>query len=421
MQYLHLLRRNPNYARLWSAQVVSLLGDWFNTIVLSALVVKYSDGSGVAISLLLLARFLQPLLVSPLAGVLLDRFDRRKLLIISDIARVVIVLGFLVVSSAHQLWLIYVLTIAQFSFSAIFEPGRSALLPAVVQRDDLVTANILGSVTWSVMLAVGGALGGLVAASLGTEIALLFDASTFAISALLIWLIPVQREAVAASTTAELPAGISFKDYMDGWRYARRHPATFATLLVKAGGNVGNIDAIMIVYATVLFVVGQDGSGSLGIMWCAFGVGAVLGPILLNRWNNGSVRAMRRLILIGYGLIAAGWFVLAGAPVLAIAALAIVIKAMGSSLYWTYSSAILQKTVPDRYLGRIFSLDMAGFQLLSVISIIITGIALELFGAAHVRGIVAVTGLCSLIPFVLWAYALRWMDRQPDLAAEALA
>jgi drug/metabolite transporter (DMT)-like permease len=126
---------------------------------------------------------------------------------------------------------------------------------------------------------------------------------------------------------------------------------------------------------------------------------------------------MRRLILAGYGFISVGWFVLAGAPALAVAALAIVIKAMGSSLYWTYSSAILQKTVHDEYLGRIFSLDMAGFQLMSVISIIFTGIALEVFGATQVRLIVALTGICSLIPLFLWAYALRWMDRRSTAAA----
>ena len=160
MNYFRLLQRNPGYARLWAAQAVSLVGDWFNTIVLASLVAKYSESSGLAISLLLLARFLPPLLVSPIAGVLLDRFDRRKMLIVSDIARIFIVLGFLLVQSAEQLWLVYALTVAQFCFSSVFEPGRSALLPSLVQRDDLVEANILGSVTWSVMLAIGGILGG---------------------------------------------------------------------------------------------------------------------------------------------------------------------------------------------------------------------------------------------------------------------
>lgn len=408
---IQLLRRNPAYARLWGAQAISLIGDWFNTIVLSALVARYTDGSGLAISLLLLARFLPPLIVSPLAGVLLDRYDRRRLLIISDVVRIFVVLGFLLATGPERVWLIYLLTVLQFSFSSLFEPGRSALLPAVVKREDLVAANILGSVTWSIMLAVGGALGGLVSGLLGSNTALLFDAATFAVSALLIWSIRLPRE-VTHPTKGKAHSTSGLRDYIEGLRYARRNPETLLTLLVKAGGNVGNIDALLIVYATGLFVLGEDGSGSLGVLWSAFGIGAILGPILVERWNNGSVRSMRRIILAGYGFIAAGWFLLAGAPVLAIAALSMMVKAIGSSLYWTYSSAILQKTVDDAYLGRIFSLDMAGFQLFSVLSIIVTGAALEAYGDGSVRIIVVVTGILSLIPLVLWAAALRYLDRR---------
>ncbi|KXK24678.1 MAG: major facilitator superfamily MFS_1 [Chloroflexi bacterium OLB15] len=415
MNYFRLLQRNPGYARLWAAQAVSLVGDWFNTIVLASLVAKYSESSGLAISLLLLARFLPPLLVSPIAGVLLDRFDRRRLLIISDIARIFIVLGFLLVQSAEQLWLVYALTVAQFCFSSVFEPGRSALLPSLVQRDDLVEANILGSVTWSVMLAIGGILGGVISGLLGTSAALLFDASTFAISAALIVSI---RMPLTSDSSAGKEQSASIKDYIDGLHYVRRHPATLATLLVKAGGSVGNLDGILIIYATVLFVVGQDGNGSLGILWCAFGIGAIIGPLLLNRWNDSTVRRLRRLILAAYALIAVGWFLMAGAPTLAFASFAIMVKAMGSSVYWTYSSAILQRTVPDNYLGRVFSLDMAGFQLAAVISIIITGIALESWGNDQVRAVTIFTGIASLIPLVLWAFALRWLEKQPEVQLE---
>jgi MFS family permease len=413
---LQLLRRNPAYARLWGAQAVSLIGDWFNTIVLSALVSAYTGGSGLAISLLLLARFLPPLIVSPLAGVLLDRYDRRLLLIVSDVVRIFVVLGFLFVTGPERVWLIYALTIVQFSFSALFEPGRSALLPAVVQRDDLVAANILGSVTWSVMLAVGGALGGLVSGLLGTAAALIIDAATFAISALLIWSIRLPADVTRPRQPVSGKSS-GLHDYLEGLRYARRNRETLLTLLVKAGGNVGNIDALLIVYATVLFVVGADGSGSLGILWSAFGIGAVLGPILVERWNNGTVRAMRRIILAGYVFITVGWFLLAGAPGLLLAAIAIIVKAIGSSLYWTYSSAILQKTVDDAYLGRIFSLDMAGFQLFTVLSIIVTGAALEAFGDENVRAIVVVTGVLSLIPLVLWAAAVRWLEHHRQAVA----
>ncbi len=146
--YVQLLRDNPNYARLWIAQAVSLLGDWFNTIALSTLVARFANQSGLAIALLLLARFLPPLLVGPFAGVLVDRLNRKRLLIFSDSLRVVVVLLFLLATGPEWLWLIYLLTVIQFSLSALFEPARSAIIPALVKPDDLVRANLLGSATW---------------------------------------------------------------------------------------------------------------------------------------------------------------------------------------------------------------------------------------------------------------------------------
>jgi predicted MFS family arabinose efflux permease len=206
--------------------------------------------------------------------------------------------------------------------------------------------------------------------------------------------------------------GISFQDFKDGLHYAAAHPPTAAALLIKLGGNVGSFDPVLIMYATALLVMGEEGSGSLGVLWSAFGIGAILGPLVISRLNDGSVRRMRRLIVIGYVFVSVGWFLFGGAPVLLVAALATVVKAMGSSIYWTYSSVILQKTVPDQYLGRLFSLDMAGYQLAVVISTLITGFAIEALGVGGVRQIVFWSGVASLVPLVLWTLAIPWIERQ---------
>lgn len=403
--YLALLRRNPDFARLWLAQAISLLGDWFSVIALSTLVAKYSDpqNAGIAVSLLLLARFFPPLLAGPFAGVLVDRMDRRTLLIISDAARCLIVLALLLVNSASTLWLLYALVILQMCFSALFEPGRSAILPSVVQPDDLVQANVLGSVTWSVMLAAGAAIGGTVASIFGTQIALIIDSCSFALSALLLYSIQVKLKNETVDARKGDPAKRSERGFVAGLRYAAVHPATAAALLIKLGGSVGSIDTIMIIYATQLFVVGEGGAGSLGLFYAAFGIGAVLGPAFIQRLNNGSVTKMRRLILIGYAFICAGWFLFGGAPTLLLAAGALIIKAMGSSIYWTYSSAIIQKIVPDEYLGRMFSLDLAGFQFATVISVSITGLLTNNVTGDQVRTVVFATGVISLIPLLAWS------------------
>src|SRR5258708_36263168 len=101
--YILVLRRRPGYLRLWIAAAVSLLGDWFTTIALSTLVARFSNGSGVAVGGLLLARFLPPVLVGPFAGVLIDRLNRKHLLIFSDAVRAVIALLFLFASRPDRL------------------------------------------------------------------------------------------------------------------------------------------------------------------------------------------------------------------------------------------------------------------------------------------------------------------------------
>src|SRR5678815_4347597 len=176
--YFSLLQLRPQFRSLWLAQVISLMGDWFNTIASVIIVSRYS-ASGLAVGGLFLARALPPFLLSPVAGVVADRFARRTILILSDILRACIVLGFLLVDRPGRLWLLYVLTVLQFSVSAFFEPARAALVPALVENKELLTANTLSSITWSAMLALGGAIGGLTASLFGVKVSLVVDALTF--------------------------------------------------------------------------------------------------------------------------------------------------------------------------------------------------------------------------------------------------
>ncbi|MBX3083823.1 MAG: MFS transporter [Anaerolineae bacterium] len=412
--YLRLLRENPAYTRLWIAQCISLLGDWFSTIALTALVAQYSNSSGMALTLLLVSRFLPPLIIGPFAGVIVDRMNRKRLLIISDISRFVIVILFLTVNDAAHLWLIYALTLIQFTFGSIFEPARSAITPSLVSPNDLVRANILGSVTWSVMLAAGAAIGGGVAAIFGTQTALIIDALSFALSAMFIMSIrlPTQPSAPTQAHPAKSQTG-----FRDGLRYIQQHPTTALALLIKLFGNIGNLDTFMAIYATKVFVVGEQGTGSLGIFYSVFGFGAILGPLILNRFNNGSVTTMRRLVAIGYVWITLGMFLFGVAPSLLIASAAVFLRAMGGSTYWTYSSVILQKTVPDHFLGRLFSIDFAGAQLAAIITFIVIGWLVDNTDPARISSLVIGTAVVTLIPLVLWILGITWAEKQEQITA----
>src|SRR5262245_65960743 len=124
--------RNPAFRRLWIAQAVSLVGDWFTLIALAVAVSHDSGGSGFAVGGLLLTQLVPTAVVGPLSGVLADRFDRRRLLVISDLTRVVIVLLLIPAVRAGALTPIYALALLHFTVATVFEPARAALVPGLV-------------------------------------------------------------------------------------------------------------------------------------------------------------------------------------------------------------------------------------------------------------------------------------------------
>ncbi|MFQ5351077.1 MAG: MFS transporter, partial [Thermoanaerobaculia bacterium] len=180
--YLELLRANRDFRRLWIGEMASLLGDWLNTIALYTLI-RQLTGSPVALGLVFIVKTLPFALASPLAGLLADRFDRKRLMIAADLARAVVVLGFLVIDTEAELPLLYGLIALQMMISAVFVPARSAALPNITTPRELLTANALSAATWSVLLAVGAAVGGFATEGFGTATVFVLDSASYLVSA----------------------------------------------------------------------------------------------------------------------------------------------------------------------------------------------------------------------------------------------
>jgi len=407
--YVDLLRRNVNYRNLWLGALVSQLGDWFNLIAAASLIADLTS-SGVAISYLFLARFLPLFLFSPLAGVLADRFDRRRLMVASDVLRALTVLGFLLVRDPDHIWLFYLLTTTQFALSAIFTPARTAVIANIVKHDDLVTANALDSFTWSTMLAVGSLLGGLVAAFLGNNTAFIIDAMTFLLAA---WFISrVSIPARLVDDRVEVSRGGWF-DFVDGLRYLRGEPFIMAISLVKGGGSLvwGAINVLEVNFAEQIFPLGGDGSTTLGIIYAITGLGTGFGPLLLRRWLGDDSGRLRWAITIGFWVLALGILGLAAAPTFALFAVATLFRTIGSGTVWVFSAALLQMVVPDRFRGRVFAFEFALLTLTQSMSIWWAGYAQDSLGWT-VRQVTAGAGVTGLAVGLLWlVFHLRTLSR----------
>ena len=408
-EYITFLQRRPKFRALWLAQVISLTGDWFNTIASVIIVNRYST-FGLAVGGLFIARALPPFLLGPVAGVAADRFDRRKILIISDVLRAGIVLCFLLVDRPERLWLLYLLTVLQFSVSAFFEPARAALVPALVEKDELLIANTLSSITWSAMLTLGGAIGGLTAALFGTRVSLIVDSASFLASAALVMSIPGEFRAEAVHAVES-----GWQNFVDGLKYVQNHVDVGLITLVKAMGQVGSFDIITALYAAHVFRLGQEGATTIGLMFTAFGVGAVIGPLITNRFGDSNAAWLRRAIWGGFACMPLAWFIVGTAPALPIALFGCVLRGMGGSINWTYSDVLLQMSVPNHLLGRVFAFDIAIFTLAVSISLWLTGSITDAFHLSPSM-IVLLLSIGSLVPLAVWSAALRWQSRHAEAA-----
>jgi predicted MFS family arabinose efflux permease len=285
-------------------------------------------------------------------------------------------------------------------------------MPSVLYRDQLVIGNTLSSVTWSAMLAIGAIIGGIVAELFGIQTALIIDAGTFLLSALIVMTLTVPdtpRSEIGQEQRVVIDK--AKRTFMDGIRYIRKNPATAAAIFVKAGQSFTSVDTILIIYGTSVFVLGEQGTTSMAILWSAFGVGAIIGPLITNRFSDESVRMLRRLIVVGYAMIVIGWVLWGLSPSLELLALAVVIRAMGSSINWTYSSIIIQKIVPDEYLGRMFSLDFAGFEMVMAVSVMITGILIDTIKIDNIQTIVFGFAIVAIIPLIIWSIIVQQLEQ----------
>ncbi len=398
--YLTLLKDNPRFRKLWLAGVISHLGNWFNYIAIFVLL-NHLTGTGHAVSWFLIAKFIPSTILGPAAGVLTDRLPRKMLMISSDLLRAGVVLCFLLIKRPDQVWMVYTLALLQESLWTFFDPARRASIPNLCQAHELNVANALGGATWSVMLAIGAALGGLVSAVAGWQTAIVLDALTFLVSA---WFLADLD--LPSLPKKQQPDKLSWQDYTgindlkEGCRYVLANRQVAALLLVKSGWALsGGIFVLLTVFGEQVFPIHGHGGGS-GILYSFRGLGAAIGPILAWRYLGEGRPAMLRAIGLSFFVACASYLVFSQAPTLLKAAPLVLLGHMGGSVQWVFSTNLLQRMVPDHFRGRVFAAEMALLTLVLSLSTYFTGAALD--AGVSPRTAMIRLALIFLIPGVLW-------------------
>ena len=397
--YFPLLKQNPSFRNLWYGQVISELGNWVNSIALYALILQLT-GSGMAMAAAMMAKLLPMVIISPFAGVVIDRMDRRTVLIASDILRCFTVLCFLIVESREDLWLVYALTLFEVALTGFFEPARSAILPSIVKKNHLVTANAISGATWSIMLTLGAALGGFVVSLFGVKVAFILDALTYLLSAWFIIKISYPNTKSEEPIKKNNSSGI--KGLLEGGRYLISHPIVLALALLKSGMAIkGGIMTLIPLFANRLWSDPAAVSMAVGIMFSSRGVGSAIGPILIRKWLGESPKILQGSILAAFFLGSLTLLAFSVSKNLWTASLFIGLSGMFGSIVWVFSTALIHLEADRQFLGRIFGIEMALLTLIMGISNGMVGVAVDSLQMTIQSVILWMSGL-YMIPGILW-------------------
>ncbi|MBI3208407.1 MAG: MFS transporter [Candidatus Solibacter usitatus] len=411
--YWRLIRGNANFRKLWLAQVISEIGDWMYTVAIYSQLLDLTGGAAKSIGIAFTMQVLPQMLVSPMAGVLNDVMSRRTVMIISDIARAVIVALMLVAQRMELIWLIYVLLFLETVFWATFEPGRSAVIPNITSGEETLLANSLGSITWSFNFAVGFSIGGFMAAVFGKQTVFIFNSLSFLLSASIIARTRFREPHMEHLPPFRLRSLFDFSQVLDGIRYVRNDSKLFATLLVKTGlGFMGANWVLVTVLGERKFPISFQGldpkaAGMMGmsiLMGCR-GLGALIGPGIGTFVAGHHPRRLRAGIAIGFLMSGVGYFLIGPANTIVLAGLCLVLAHSGGSIIWVFSTTLLQMNTEDKFRGRVFSAEFAFMTISMSVSSMLAGVFID--RGVEVGQVASWAGVIMLLPGLAWLFAQR--------------
>lgn len=401
--FLSLLSTNRNYRNSWIGQIVSEAGDHFNSIAVFSLALHLT-GSGATVGFAMISRVLPAIMAGPVAGVVLDRMDRRKVMIASDLFRAVIALAHILLLTFRSEWLLYLLSGLLMFASPFFNSGRSAILPRIASKEELHAANALTQTTSWLTLAFGAMLGGVSTTAFGYEGAFLINATSFLVSAAAVWSLRVPEGNFLPERSVAKHRPSSVAEFREGIAYMKAQPLILAIAMLGVGWSTGG-GAAQILFTLFGEVVYARGPAGIGLIWGFAGLGLVIGGMA-------GVRGGKLFTFKRYKQIIAPSFLVHG---LAYVAFSVMPTIWGAIFFITLSRAaiglcsVMNRTmlllhVPDNLRGRVFTTVDTMHNAVMMLSMGAAAVASTRYTPREI-GVVAGFLSASTAIFWLWAEA----------------
>jgi len=401
--YLQLLRSNRNFRSLWLASVISMLGEWFNTIALFFIILEYT-GSEFLLGFLFTVRMVSFALMQPFIGLLADRYSRKLIMVVANFVQIFLALGFLLVDSASDIPWMFALSGLMMLLHGTYMTAERAAIPNIVSAEDLTTANALDAASWSTALCIGALLGGVVVSNWGADAAFIIDSMTFAIATLLLIPVKIQQHVEEEMKTPLFKT--AFSNIKRGWLRVYTESRLLRIIFAKASWNIagGALGGVFL----VLLGSETDGFGvamGFGIFFFARGVGTGLGPIIArhvlkdeSKWPG----LIGKLVFISGAFYVMVSLTLHFSLVLTVVLILLAHAASGAN--WVLSTILTQRWVEDEMRGRVFSIDMLFMSIPFSISTSIAGFLVQNYNLGIQDGILYFGSLMMLtgIMFTLW-------------------
>jgi len=408
--FLNLLRRNRNYRYAWVGQVVSEIGDHFNNIAVFSLAMA-TTRSGLVVSGVMLSRAIPAMLAGPLAGVMLDRFDRKRIMIASDLVRAVVALGFVITIFHQQASVLYLLSALLMFASPFFTSGRTSILPTLASKEELHTANSLTQTTQWITLTIGTLAAGLSAAHLGFAWSFVLNSLSFLVSAACISQLRVEGSfRPKRSALTEDRVVRPWHEYREGLQYMKSSPLILGIALVGVGWATGG-GAAQILFTLFGEQVFNRGPAGIGIIWSFAGVGLLIGGAIGHFLGKRiSFENYKRTISICYVIHGGAYVCFSQMRQFWAALFFIALSRAAVAVSSVLNVSRLLRNVPDEFRGRVFSTMESLVWSTMMVSMALAGVSSQYHGP---RTIGFVAGILSSTTAIFWGWA-NWAGKLPE-------
>lgn len=359
-----VLKSEKQFRKMAISDILSGLGAWFSNIAIIVLLFQIT-GVSLALGITLALRTIPLLILGPIGGYLADKYNKKHIIVITGLIRSALILCLLTVNTKSDIWIIYLITILLASANSLSLASKQSIVPKLVSEKNLPTANSISQSTGGAIMTLGGALGGVVSAMIGTNFAFIFNSLTFLLSSLIILRIEYSEN---NSSNIKTRKNVPFFKILKESTLIKL--IAVQSIIWPIGG--GTVNVLISVYGYEMLGAGETG---VGFLYASLGLGFLISGIISPK----TFKYLLPIIMLSTIFEGLSHIGVSQSNTLTMACLLLIVGTISAGIGNIYIDTLTMKYIPDKCLGRVFSLNEVASSVVMTLSMVIAGLLLESF------------------------------------------